>query len=147
VTAGTDAEPTAGTRAVDVLGRKGYRYQAMSRIEDVPIYEQRDEQVSAKLFNLWRRARQRLTFPLRLDITELKGIAMIVEDRAWVCVNTRQNDLPVIAWVDFDFHGRAALHEPVACKLNYYHYAASRLHGGVLQALERELQQRLDERG
>ena len=119
----------------------------MSRIEDVPIYEQRDELVSAKLFNLWRRARQHLTLPLRLDITALKGIEMIVDDGSWICVNTRQNDLPVIAWIDFDFQGRTALHEPVACKLNYYHYAAARLRAEVLQALEQELQQRLDERG
>lgn len=119
----------------------------MSRIDDVPIYEQRDEHVDAALFNLWRRARQHLTFPLRLGITALPGIEMIVDDRAWVCVNTRQNDLPILAWVDFDYHGRSALHEPVACKLNYYHYAASRYRAGVLQAMEQELQQCLEERG
>lgn len=118
----------------------------MSRIDEVPIYEQRDELVSAKLFNLWRRSRQHLTFPLRLTIPELPGIEMIIDDRAWVCVNTRQNDLPVLAWVDFEYQGRTALHAPVACKLNYYHYAASRLRAGVLQAMEQELKQRLDER-
>ena len=118
----------------------------MSRIDEVPIYEQRDENVSAKLFNLWRRARQHLAFPLHLEITTLTGIEMIIDDRTWVCVNTRQNDLPVLAWVDFDFQGRTALHAPVACKLNYYHYAASRLRAGVLEAMEQELQKRLDER-
>lgn len=119
----------------------------MSRIDDVPVYEQRDELVSATLFNLWRRARQHLTFPLRLPILALPGVEMVIDDRAWICVNSRQNDVPILAWVDFDFHGRTALHEPVACKLNYYHYAASRLRARVLQAVEQELQQRLDEKG
>jgi hypothetical protein len=119
----------------------------MSRIDEVPVYEQRDEHVSATLFNLWRRARQHLAFPLRLTLTGLPGVEMIIDDRAWVCVNIRQNDLPVLAWLDFDFQGRTALHEPVACKLNYYHYAASRLRARVLLAMERELEQRLHERG
>jgi hypothetical protein len=112
----------------------------------VPVYEQRDDSVEAKLYNLWRRARLRIKMPMRLEFVELPGVAMILDTDEWACVNTRQNDLPLLAWVDFEDQGRASLHTPVACKLNYYHYAASRYRAGVLQAMEQELKRRLDER-
>ena len=118
----------------------------MSRVGDVPVYEQRDDSVEAKLYNLWRRAKLHIKMPIRLEFDEIPGVAMILDTDEWACVNVKQNDLPLLAWVDFQDQGRASLHTSVACKLNYYHYAASRLRARVLQAMERELQKRLNER-
>lgn len=116
----------------------------MSRVGDVPVYEQRDDSVEAGLYNLWRRAKLHIKMPIRLEFDEIPGVAMILDKDEWACVNINQNDLPLLAWVDFQDQGRVSLHTPVACKLNYYHYAASRYRVIVLRAMEQELKQRLN---
>lgn len=118
----------------------------MSRIDDVPVYEQRPDVVEAKLYNLWRRTRLHFTLPMRLEFDEMPGVVMILDDDEWVCVNARQNDLPLLAWVGFANQGRDSLHAPVACKLNYYHYAASKYRARVLKLMESELIRRLSMR-
>lgn len=115
------------------------------RLEDVPVYAQRSDAIEAVHYNLWRRARQRYSHPLRLELPGLSGMELILDDTAWVVVDARQFDLPVLAWVEFEDHGRA-LHAPVACKLNYYHFAASRLRGKVLDILQQALEDKLHAR-
>jgi hypothetical protein len=112
------------------------------RLEDVPVYAQRPDAIEAAHYNLWRRARQRYGHPLRLELPGLSGLELILDDEAWVVVDARQFDLPVLAWVEFQDHDRA-LHTPVPCTLNYYHYAASRLRGKVLDIVQRALDEKL----
>ena len=119
----------------------------MSRVDDVPVYEQRDDTVEAKLYNLWRRAKMHFSMPMRLEFEELPGVAMILDRDEWACVNTKQSDLPLLAWVKFEDQGRNSLHTPVACKLNYYHYAASKYRSKVLQLTEVVLEKKLHEAG
>ncbi|WP_456377428.1 hypothetical protein [Thiolapillus sp.] len=107
----------------------------MSRIRDVPYYAQRDDEVSAKLYNLWRRAKLHFPCPIRFPLPDCPGMVMILEEREWVCADERQNDLPVLAWVEFADQGRDALHQPVRCKLNYYHFAASRMRARALASM------------
>lgn len=114
----------------------------MSRFGEVPAYAQRTEQVAAPLYNLWRRARMNLGLPLRFDLPDDPGVSMILEEGHWVCVNRLQQDLPILAWHDFQ-QRRAALHEPVACILDYYHFAASRYRQPALDAMEKVLNVRL----
>lgn len=115
----------------------------MSRIADVPYCAQRDDEVEAKLYNLWRRAKRRFTMPLRLPLLDYPGFVMILEARAWVCADERQNDIPILAWVEFEDEGRDALHLPVKCKLNYYHFAASKVRAHSLELVQAELEKRL----
>lgn len=115
----------------------------MSRIADVPYCAQRDDEVEAKLYNLWRRAKRRFTMPLRLPLLDYPGFVMILEARAWVCADERQNDIPILAWVEFEDEGRDALHLPVKCKLNYYHFAASKVRVHSLELVQAELEKRL----
>ncbi|MBT3306755.1 MAG: hypothetical protein HN377_09765 [Alphaproteobacteria bacterium] len=68
---------------------------------------------------------------------------MVLSDRYWVCVDTFQHDCPILAWVDIEDIGRDSLHQPIPCKLNYYHFAASALRGRVLDAMQNTLNQRL----
>lgn len=118
----------------------------MSRVADVPVFAQRDATVEAALYNLWRRARRHLKLPLRIDIPGPHNNAVLVlEEREWVCVDESNNDLPLLAWVDFQDRGRDALHLPVECSLNYYHYAASRLRKPALETMRVELELRLKE--
>lgn len=118
----------------------------MSRITDLPVYERRAEVIDAKLYNLWRRAKLHLPLPIKIKLSYLTGMMLILEEQEWVCVDTRQNELPVIAWVDFEDKGRSSLHAQVACHLNYYHYAASMLRAKVLHAMQEELKERLREK-
>lgn len=115
----------------------------MSRIADVPYCAQRDDVVEATLYNLWRRAKRRFTMPLRLPLLDYPGFVMILEARAWVCADERQNDIPILAWVEFEDEGRDALHLPVKCKLNYYHFAASKVRAHSLELVQAELEKRL----
>lgn len=117
----------------------------MSRIGDVPVYEQRDDEVEARLYNLWRRAKLRYGSPLRIPLVDYPGMVMLLEEQEWICVDERQNDLPVLAWVAFEGRGRDNLHEPVKCKLNYYHFAASKIRSHGLELMAQALEKRLRE--
>jgi hypothetical protein len=49
----------------------------------------------------------------------------------------------VLAWVEFEDQHRDALHVPVKCKLNHYHFAASRVRATSLELMETALEQKL----
>ena len=115
----------------------------VTRIHDMPVYETRTEELDAAVYNLWRRARLHLTMPLRIELPELKQMALIVENDCWVLVDQCQYDLPVMAWLDFQDSGRSTLHTPVTCTLNYYHYLASHLQEKVLALMSQALETRL----
>ncbi len=117
----------------------------MSRTGEVPCFARRADQVEARLYNLWRRARLHLTMPVRIPLPGQPGVVMILEANEWVCVDARQNDLPILAWVEFEDRGRDALHLPVRCKLNYYHFAASRYRSRALEAMAEGLSRLLHE--
>jgi hypothetical protein len=114
-----------------------------ARLADMPILSQRADHIDAAAFNVWRRARNRWGSPLRLDGLGLKQMELILSDRYWVCVDTFQHDCPVLAWVDIEDSHRDSLHQPIQCKLNYYHFAASALREPVLQAMQDAMNQRL----
>lgn len=115
----------------------------MSRVGDVPVYAQREDEVSARLYNLWRRAKLHFTLPLRIPLEGFRGLVMVLEEHEWVCVNERENDLPVLAWVEFKDQGRDALHLSVKCKLNHYHFAATKIRAQSLLIMESELEKKL----
>ena len=103
----------------------------------------RNDEIEAPLYNLWRRAKLHLSLPLRIELAPSKQMVLIIDQDHWEVVDQNQYDLPMLAWLDFRDAGRSSLHTPVACKLNYYHYMASRLRGKAPQTLEQELKQRL----
>ena len=116
-----------------------------TRIHDMPVYAARPDEVEASLYNLWRRARLHLDMPLRIDLPGLKQMVLILEEDSWVVVDRCQYDLPVLAWVAFQDAGRATLHTPVACTMNYYHYMAGHLREKVLARMGEALAARLNE--
>jgi hypothetical protein len=119
----------------------------VSRIDEMPVYKQQDTEVEAKLYNLWRRAKLHFPLPVRLPLPGLKNLVLVLEEHEWVCVDESLNDFPVIAWLEFEDKARDALHEPVKCKLNYYHYAASMICDDVLALMDELLEARLTEDG
>ncbi len=119
----------------------------MSRVKDVPIYQQREYEVEAKLYNLWRRAKLHFPCPIRVPLKGYQDVVMVLEKHEWVCVDESKNDLPVLAWVEFADQGRNALHAPVKCKLNYYHFAASKIRAHALLLMAEFLETRLHDDG
>jgi len=111
----------------------------MSRVADMPIYEQHQVAVSAPYYNLWRRARLHLKFPLRFSLESYRDLVMIIDNDEWLCADESNNDFPVLCWLDFEDKNRDNLHLPVKCHLNYYHFAAHKIHADILKLIEKEL--------
>jgi hypothetical protein len=118
-----------------------------ARLADMPVMAQRPDRLDAEVFNLWRRARHRWGSPLRLDDLNLKQMEMVLTDRYWVCVDAIRYDCPILAWVDIQDAGRDSLHEPIACNLNYYHFAASAVRLRALEKVRDVLEARLKDQG
>ena len=116
----------------------------MSRVDDMPVYEQQKVEIEARLFNLWLRSKHSIAYPIRFPLSGLRGLVMIMQEGEWLCADETQYDLPVICWIDFQDKGRDTLHTPVACTRNFYHFAAEKIAPQVLELLQLELQQRLD---
>lgn len=91
--------------------------------------------IDAQCYNRIRVRLLRGTTPLRLRIPDHRGLEMIVTENAWLCVDATQGDQPIAAWSEFETAGRAALHQPVACRLSLYHIHAGLVMGSALQAL------------
>ena len=103
-----------------------------ARLAEMPIMAEREDSIDADVFNVWCRARKKLGPYIRLSDLGLKQMEMIVSDKYWVCVDSNNNDCPVLAWVNIEEKGRDSLHLPIKCQLNYYHFAASALRAKVL---------------
>lgn len=115
----------------------------MWRLNEVPKYSEADCRVDAQYFNKIRLALRRLPGPIRLQLRELQHIDMIIDDDSWACVDSSLNDLPIAAWTDFQTKGRDNLHEPIECKLSYYHYQAAMVVNEALEITQELLNERL----
>lgn len=100
--------------------------------------------VDAKYYNRVRLALLRLDNPLRLSLDTLGSADMILADGEWLCVDRSRDDLPLLAWKDFELKGREGLHQPVQCTLHLYHSHAGMLMGRVLPVMDGILDRRLD---
>jgi len=114
-----------------------------SRLNDIPIIKSVPSYVGATHFNRVRLSQIRLNESLRLELFSLRGLDIVIENDAWVCIDRTLGDLPVLAWTDFDKTSRNGLHQPVPCKLRFYHNHADLICGTVLDDLGRILERRL----
>jgi len=103
-----------------------------NRIHDMQPYSIQSEQISAVLYNRWRRVHLHIVLPARLHLPRLKSMRLILEEDCWVVVDSNHNDLPMMAWLNFQDAGRSSLHTSVECQLNYYHFMAHQYHQRVL---------------
>jgi len=108
-----------------------------ARLADLPIFERRLDAIDGHFFNHARLALRRLGNPTRLSLEGLRGLDFIIEDHVWVCVDRTLNDIPVLAWVNFNTSGRSSLHGPVHCELRFYHCHAGVIRARVLETMER----------
>jgi hypothetical protein len=116
------------------------------RLDNIPIFELTDTAVPAADFNLVQTALRRLGEPIEIPLSGLRNLKLILDREAWIVVDGAMNDIPILAWTDFQSEGRSALHEPVNCRLKTYHQHASVILGPVTEFMEQELAKRLAER-
>ena len=91
--------------------------------------------IEASIYNYVRLALRRRGSPLRVAVPCHRGLEIILDDRAWLCVDANADDQPVMAWLDFASRHRDNLHEPVACTLELYHRCAGLVMGSALDSL------------
>ena len=114
-----------------------------SKLSDIPILKTLPTYVEAAIYNRIRIASKRLSYPLRIELTNLRGLDVIVDDEAWVCVDRSLKDLPILAWTDFDVRQRQSLTAGVPCQLRFFHSHADLISGSVLGLTYRRLEERL----
>lgn len=117
-----------------------------SRIDEVPKLKTQPAVVDGRRYNQVALGLRRLKGPLRLPLAGLRGMDLLVDKEAWVCVDRTLYDLPVIAWTDFRPATRRAIHEVVPCLLHYYHINAELITESVLATAMKEIQKRLSNR-
>lgn len=99
--------------------------------------------IEAACYNRVRLALHRLGRPLRVAIGGHRGLEVILDDLCWLCVDSFHNDVPVLAWCQFDTRDRSNLQAPVRCSLEVYHLHGGLVMGSVLEVLEPALDQHL----
>lgn len=104
------------------------------RLDQIPTLHTRPARLEARHYNDIRLAVLRANGTLRLPLAGLRGMDMILDRRAWICVDRTFYDLPVLAWADFDPAARTALHLPVECQVHFYHIHADFITSAVLNA-------------
>lgn len=112
-------------------------------MSDVPVLKALPSYIEAHYFNRVRLALSRLSNPLRIELINLRGLDIYLDNEAWVCVDRTLNDFPIFAWTDIESQGRNNLCEPVACKLRFYHNHADLICGTVLDLVHRNLEVQL----
>ena len=111
-----------------------------------PVLESERTFVSAPRYNRVRLALARLDNPARLELTGMHDLELILTDSAWLCIDTGLGNLPVLAWKAFETEQRKGLHEPVACRIDYYNLHAELIKDRVLEIMDRLLAARLQRR-
>lgn len=116
------------------------RIMYRSRLNELPTLKSRPTTVTAERYNRVRLALRRLKNPIRIELPKLRTLDFILEDEIWAIVDRDLNDIPVVAWTDFEH--RTTLHKPVHCRLRYYHAHADI----IMEKAQQQLAEILDER-
>ncbi|MDZ7661906.1 hypothetical protein [Thiohalophilus sp.] len=106
------------------------------RLDDVPVFEYRDGELPAIYYNDVQVALKRLGEDLRFAIPRLKHLDLILQKDAWIIVDRVLNDVPVVAWTDFQTAHRSSLHEPIPCRIRLYHMHGPLVMSRTLEAME-----------
>lgn len=100
--------------------------------------------IEAVCYNHAHLALLRISNPLRVELPDHRGLEIILSRHDWLCVDSANDDQPIMAWLDFDTRSHnQALHEPVPCLLRLYHMHAGLVMGSALDALNQSLVDKL----
>lgn len=115
-----------------------------SRLDDIPVYQQRPVTVTAVDYNRVQIALKHFGEPVSIPLTGLRSLELVLDHNAWIVVDGALNDIPVLAWTDFEVAGRENLHEPIPCVLKIYHAHAMVILNKVSACMESVLLERID---
>ena len=115
-----------------------------TRHNEIGRLETREGQVNAIHYNHVQTGLHRLHQKLRYRIPKLKHLDLILQKDAWIVVDKVLNDMPIIAWTNFETEHRETLHEPIKCEIRLFHYAAEMILDRTLEAMELLLGEELD---
>lgn len=115
-----------------------------SRLDDVPVYQQRPVKLAAADFNRVQIALKRLGEPLRIPLVGLRTLELVLEKDAWIVIDNGLNEVPVLAWTDFQVAARSSLHEGIPAVLKIYHAHAMVILNKVTAQMQSALQERIE---
>ena len=118
---------------------------AYTRHNEVQFLDSHQDTIEAKYFNIAQTALKRSKDPIRFKIPGLKHLDLLIQPDAWIIVDRVLYDMPIVAWSGFKTEGRNNLHEPVACEVRLYHFAARMVLNTTLNAMQEMLGQTLKE--
>lgn len=107
---------------------------ATSWIDDRMPYQVSPANLSANEFNAIRLGIIRLGSPLTFNLDGIKGLRCVLDDHAWIFMDRFVNDMPLLAWMNFE--SRNTLNETIPCELRLYHFKAELLVDRALDALQ-----------
>jgi len=110
------------------------------------MLNRRPGNVDANYFNQAQTALKRVGEQIRFKVPKLNHLDLIIQEDAWIVVDRVLNDMPIVAWTDFQTEGRDNLHEPVPCEIRLYHFAALMILKKTLDAMDVILEQSQAER-
>lgn len=116
----------------------------ISRLNDANLLKAVPSFMAATHYNRAQLALSRLENPLRIELPNMRGLDIIIDHEAWVCVDRTIGDFPTMAWTGFEASKREGLHRPVPCQLRLFHNHADLICGSVLELTYRKLGERLD---
>jgi hypothetical protein len=80
---------------------------------------------------------------LHIELPRLRTLELILEKDSWIVIDQALNDMPVLAWLDFELGQRSSLHEPIPCQRRTYHTHAPLIVEKVFEAMHLILGERL----
>lgn len=114
-----------------------------NRLSEVPAMASARMRMPAKRYARARQALRHTADPLRMALQGLRGLDVIIEEQVWLCVDRTLDDLPVIAWLEFEPEPGRGLLDPVPCRVQFYHFHAQAIMDCVLERVDELLEARL----
>lgn len=114
-------------------------------LDGIPVYERKSATMSAEHYNTVQLALKRLSKTIRFSLPKLRTLDLLLDKNAWIVVDHSLNDIPVIAWTDFDTSERSDLNKPIPCVVLMYHQHAPIIIEKVMEAMEIIIGEKLDE--
>jgi len=99
--------------------------------------------IPAEDYNRVRLALRRISNPLRIELQSMRCLDITLNNQYWLVIDRCMDDRRIMAWTDFQFTDRSAIHAPVSCMLRLYHIHAGLVMGEVLETLGSTLGEKL----
>lgn len=95
-------------------------------------------------YNAVRLGILRLNKPLHLELEGIRGMRCVLDDHAWVFLDSYIGDLPLLAWTKFQ--PRDTITTAIDCELRLYHMHSGLLISKSLDALQNTINVMLQEK-